>query len=70
MTPTILSFFGLPIPSHIEGKALPCLPQTAETRLDPALAQPYAGPHHSPFEYTAEEQAIIEQRLADLGYLE
>ena len=28
------------------------------------------GPHRSPFEYSPEEQAIIEQRLADLGYLE
>ena len=39
------------------------------TRYDapgPALC----GPHTADFEYTAEEQAIIEQRLADLGYLE
>jgi len=31
---------------------------------------PSTGPHSPPFEYTPEEQAIIERRLADLGYLE
>jgi hypothetical protein len=28
------------------------------------------GRHRAQFEYTPEEQALIEQRLADLGYLE
>jgi hypothetical protein len=37
-----------------------------EDSPSPALS----GPHRPQFEYSAEEQAIIEQRLADLGYLE
>ena len=39
-------------------------------RQDPPAEAVAAGPHRSQFEYTPEEQAIIEQRLADLGYLE
>jgi predicted AlkP superfamily phosphohydrolase/phosphomutase len=76
VTPTILELLGVPIPGHIEGRPIgTSAPRThdqpgsptsridrAETTLD--------GPHQPGFEYTAEEQAIIEQRLADLGYLE
>jgi hypothetical protein len=43
--------------------------RSVSERLDPPA--PANGPHLAPgFEYTEEEQAIIEQRLADLGYLE
>ncbi len=70
VTPTILALFGLPIPPHIQGRPLACLPSTAiPARVDPA-ATSFAGPHRSQFEYTAEEQAIIEKRLEELGYLE
>jgi predicted AlkP superfamily phosphohydrolase/phosphomutase len=69
IAPTILSLFGRPIPSHVEGSPLPCLPNLATSRLD-APSAPLSGPHQADFEYSAEEQAIIEQRLADLGYLE
>jgi predicted AlkP superfamily phosphohydrolase/phosphomutase len=69
ITPTILKLLGLPIPGHVEGKPLTCLSDLPTTRQDPG-GQAVAGPHRSQFEYTAEEQAIIEQRLADLGYLE
>ncbi len=70
IAPTILRLFGLSIPAHIEGTPLPCLPQqqTGAARLD--AATPFQGPHQPEFDYTEEEQAIIEQRLADLGYLE
>ena len=77
-TPTILSLLGLGIPAHVEGKPIagpattpdlaPDL-QTAATRHDLA-EEPINGPHSKPFEYSSEEQQIIEQRLADLGYLE
>ena len=70
VTPTILSLFGLPIPSHIQGRPLPCLPESSASRLDPAAASSLSGPHRPQFEYTAEEQAIIERRLEELGYLE
>lgn len=69
ITPTILKLLRLPIPSHVEGKPLPCLVDLPTTRQDPP-ASAVAGPHRPQFEYTAEEQAIIEKRLADLGYLE
>lgn len=70
VAPTVLSLFGLPVPEHIEGRALSCVrTATPSTRLDPAEA-PYQGTHQPHFDYTEEEQAIIEQRLADLGYLE
>ena len=49
--------------------ALSLLAELPTMRQDPP-ANPVAGPHRPQFEYTPEEQAIIEQRLADLGYLE
>jgi hypothetical protein len=75
-TPTILSLLGLPVPSFIEGRPITGQPAPEEsrsvftpTRHDPP-PEPLEGPHRRPFDYSAEEQAIIEQRLADLGYLE
>jgi predicted AlkP superfamily phosphohydrolase/phosphomutase len=75
-TPTILALLGVAIPAHVEGKPIvtaPSPPRVAHgatvTRQD-AAEQPPNGPHPKPFEYTSEEQQIIEQRLADLGYLE
>lgn len=75
-TPTILALLGQAIPAHVEGKpivtpdAAPRVPQAASMmRPDPA-EKPFDGPHPGRFEYTTEEQQIIEQRLADLGYLE
>jgi predicted AlkP superfamily phosphohydrolase/phosphomutase len=72
VTPTILSLLDEPIPSHVEGRPLPCVSSTPARadRLDRPSSDIIPAPHASSFEYTAEEQAIIEQRLADLGYLE
>jgi hypothetical protein len=75
-TPTILALLGLSIPSHIEGKPLVGSPSMSE--LSPEFTpcrhdtsqEPLEGPHRRPFEYSSEEQQIIEQRLMDLGYLE
>ena len=67
VTPTILKLLGQPIPGHVEGKPLACLADLPTTRQDPG-GTAVAGPHLTVFEYTPEEQAIIEQRLADLGY--
>jgi predicted AlkP superfamily phosphohydrolase/phosphomutase len=69
IAPTVLKLLGLPIPAHVEGKPLPCLAELPTLRQDPATAA-VPGPHRAQFDYTPEEQAIIEQRLADLGYLE
>ena len=41
-------------------------PASPPTRHDPA-EEALDGPHRKPFEYTFEEQEIIEQRLAELG---
>lgn len=71
ITPTILALLGQPVPGHVEGVPLPCVAvtTTGSTRYDAPTSAPF-GPHQAEFEYTPEEQAIIEQRLADLGYLE
>ena len=60
----------------MEGK--PIVATAATPSLSPAFTATrqdgaeklFDGPHPSPFEYSSEEQQIIEQRLADLGYLE
>jgi predicted AlkP superfamily phosphohydrolase/phosphomutase len=69
VAPTVLTLFGLPIPSHVEGRPLPCLGRMPIIRQDPPVTD-LNGPHHGQFEYTPEEQRLIEQRLSDLGYLE
>ena len=73
VAPTVLSLFGEPIPEHMEGKAVPFDGNAPRLTLrEDAPVTGLAGPHkpQTQFEYTPEEQAIIEQRLADLGYLE
>ncbi len=76
IAPTILSLFGLLTPVHVEGRPLAATQGqhahvVQQTRIDPPETL-FSGPHHreNEFAYTAEEQAIIEQRLSDLGYLE
>jgi predicted AlkP superfamily phosphohydrolase/phosphomutase len=69
VAPTVLGLFGLPVPADVEGRSLDVLKGHSATRTD-APAAPIAGRHRPQFDYTPEEQAIIEQRLADLGYLE
>ena len=75
-TPTILALLGLAIPAHVEGKPIVGPTTTPEethacaaTRQD-AAEELLEGPHRKQFEYSSDEQAIIEQRLAELGYLE
>jgi predicted AlkP superfamily phosphohydrolase/phosphomutase len=76
VTPTILALLGMAIPPHIEGKPIVDTRISADSasnftpaRQDPAEAL-LDGPHRPHFEFTSEEQHIIEKRLADLGYLE
>ncbi len=69
VAPTVLKLLGMPIPGIMEGRPLACIADLPITRQDPA-ASPLNGPHRPSFDYSPEEQAIIEQRLADLGYLE
>jgi predicted AlkP superfamily phosphohydrolase/phosphomutase len=75
-TPTILALLGLSVPAHIEGT--PIVGSSKAAEASPAFTpfrheeeeESIEGPHRRPFEYSSEEQEIIEQRLADLGYLE
>ncbi len=70
IAPSVLKLCGLAIPDTMEGKPLevlntlptPCFREDRPT-------SPLIGPHQPrpTFDYTPEEQAIIEQRLADLG---
>ncbi len=74
-TPTILAMMGLPIPAHIEGKSIvESRPTVHNAHFVPARHDPAEeaidGPHRKSFDYSREEQEIIEQRLAELGYLE
>ena len=73
VAPTILTWFGLPVPEHAEGEPLPCLNghgwKSSKLRVDQGH-EVFQGRHEEGFEYSPEEQAMIEQRLADLGYLE
>ena len=76
VTPTILHLLGVPLPSDLDGRPMDELfdpaivpapqPSTDEpTPSDPSPAEP-----SEPSEgYTEEEDAAIQQRLADLGYL-
>ncbi len=64
LLPTILSCLALPIPEGMDGRPLFGAGQEATgTSPEP----PTEG---STYEYTDEEAALIERRLADLGYLE
>ena len=76
-TPTILALLGQADPratskaSRSSARRRPPreTPGFSVTRHD-AAEQLLDGPHKKPFEYSSEEQEIIEQRLAELGYLE
>jgi predicted AlkP superfamily phosphohydrolase/phosphomutase len=71
VAPTVLKLLGLAIPPHMEGKPLGCLGGATPAPIRQDQASPAVpSPHQPQFDYTPEEQAIIEQRLADLGYLE
>ena len=76
VAPTVMALLGEAVPGHVEGMPLACIANLPRCRADaPSTAVP--APHSPPsmmpepaFEYSPEDQAIIEQRLADLGYLE
>lgn len=75
-TPTILHLLGLPIPAYVEGRPITDKTPLGEPRnsFTPSrhdtTGEALEGPHKRPFEFAPDEQAILEQRLADLGYLE
>jgi hypothetical protein len=71
IAPTLLQMLGVPVPSDMDGHVLTDI-------LDPALRGPSSPSPDEPaglptepvaVAYTEEEDAAIQQRLADLGYL-
>jgi hypothetical protein len=57
----------------MEGTPLPALPAGLRRRKDapaPVLNGPHKASDAESFEFSSEDQAILERRLADLGYLE
>jgi predicted AlkP superfamily phosphohydrolase/phosphomutase len=72
IAPTILQILGVPIPADMDGRPLteildPVLaPTTAAQETEKALGDEHPVPAAA---YSAEEDAEIQQRLADLGYL-
>jgi predicted AlkP superfamily phosphohydrolase/phosphomutase len=73
IAPTVLHLLGVPVPADMDGRVLTEVLDPAATQVDlsiPAGAfaiAPTSAPIDSP--YTAEEDAAIQRRLADLGYL-
>lgn len=65
LAPTILHLFGLPIPDDFDGR--PLLEHLSGQR-DPCYV-PAVAPALSPQGFSATEEASVEQRLRDLGYL-
>jgi hypothetical protein len=69
IAPTILHLLGVPIPDDMDGRVLS---EILDPAFTPAHAEPAAAPRSKvpvPSAYTEQEDAEIQQRLADLGYL-
>ncbi len=60
ITPTILATFGLGVGSEMDGTSLPVVPETGRTEY----------PAFEPEPAVETDETAVEQRLADLGYLE
>lgn len=72
ITPTVLRLLGVPVPGDCDGRVLDEVLEAAS--LPPLCVEEPGGSSASgsvepAAGYTPEEQALIEQRLADLGYL-
>jgi arylsulfatase A-like enzyme len=71
IAPTILHLLGVPVPEDVDGRVLS---EILDPAFSPAHAEPAAAPGSGsevpvPSAYTEQEDAEIQQRLADLGYL-
>ena len=67
VTPSVLALLGEPIPGHVRGVPFAGLGGRA-TRSDSGSG-PVRPPHGNAFDFDPEDEAIVEQRLIDLGYL-
>ena len=73
IAPTVLHLLGVPVPPDVDGRVLteildPSLATPVEAS-DPGQDAPSPADEPVPAAYTDEEDAAIQQRLADLGYL-
>ena len=68
IAPTILHLMGVPVPDDMDGRVLTELLKT-ELRGSQQVQKSVASESINPGQVNAEEDALIEQRLADLGYL-
>jgi predicted AlkP superfamily phosphohydrolase/phosphomutase len=77
IAPTVLHLLGIPVPSDLDGRVLtelvgPTVPRHHLPSLSPAFASVAAERTTAVLagsRYSAEDDAAIQQRLADLGYL-
>ncbi len=72
IAPTVLHLLGVPVPADMDGRVLievldPAVVPPVESTSTTANEAPEGEP--VPVAYTEEEDAAIQQRLADLGYL-
>jgi predicted AlkP superfamily phosphohydrolase/phosphomutase len=72
IAPTVLHLLGVPVPADMDGRVLTEILDPARARPADVEAVPVAADGEPPVSesgYTEEEDAAIQQRLADLGYL-
>jgi predicted AlkP superfamily phosphohydrolase/phosphomutase len=73
VAPTVLHLLGVPVPEDMDGRVLTEIldPAMAPAVEPAAAAAPISSQEEAPVAsgYTEEEDAAIQQRLADLGYL-
>jgi predicted AlkP superfamily phosphohydrolase/phosphomutase len=71
IAPTVLHLLGVPVPEDMDGRVLLDVLDPTLPRPQPQAASPPDEPEPVtvPSGYTEEEDAAIQQRLADLGYL-
>jgi predicted AlkP superfamily phosphohydrolase/phosphomutase len=76
LTPTILALMGLPVPDDMDGHVLTEAFREALQSVSAAAGAPQAAnsfpaaAEPPPPSYSADEEAAVEQRLRDLGYIE
>ncbi len=69
VAPTLLHYLGLPVPAYMEGRVLADLFTGDPVMSRPVVISDESGEHTVTRTTSAEEQAIVEQRLRSLGYL-
>lgn len=69
IAPSVLHLLGLPVPDDMDGRVLSEVLQPALQNVAPAEHAGSGGQADESSGYSAEDDALIQQRLSDLGYL-